>query len=105
MTVKTDNSNITAQKGRIFVVRPGENIPVDGIVIDGESSVNEAALTGESMPVDKSKGSSVSSATINISGFLTCEAVKVGEDTVLSQIIKMVSDASSTKAPIGKNSR
>ncbi|MDD6483692.1 MAG: heavy metal translocating P-type ATPase [Clostridiales bacterium] len=88
--------------GDIFVVRPGENIPVDGIVIDGESAVNEAALTGESIPIDKSEGDSVSAATVNQSGFIRCRATKVGEDTTLSQIIKMVSDAASSKAPIAK---
>lgn len=90
------------KKGDIFVVRPGESIPVDGIIIDGNSAVNESALTGESIPVDKSKGDVVSAATINQSGFIKCEASRVGEDTTLSQIIKMVSDASSTKAPIAK---
>ena len=90
------------KKGDIFVVRPGENIPVDGIVIEGGSAVNESALTGESVPVDKSVGDSVSSATLNQSGFLKCEAMRVGEDTTLSQIIKMVSDAAATKAPIAK---
>ena len=90
------------RQGDIFVVRPGENIPVDGIVIEGSSAVNEAALTGESIPVDKQKGSSVSAATTNQSGFLRCEATRVGEDTTLSQIIKMVSDAAATKAPIAK---
>lgn len=90
------------KKGDIFVVRPGENIPVDGIIIEGSSAVNESALTGESIPVDKSKGDFVSAATINQSGFIKCEASRVGEDTTLSQIIKMVSDASSTKAPIAK---
>lgn len=90
------------KKGDIFVVRPGESIPVDGIIIDGNSAVNESALTGESIPVDKSKGDFVSAATINQSGFIKCEASRVGEDTTLSQIIKMVSDASSTKAPIAK---
>ncbi len=89
-------------KGDIFVVRPGENIPVDGIVIDGSSAVNESALTGESIPVDKEKGDNVSAATLNQSGFLTCEATRVGEDTTLSQIIQMVSDAAATKAPIAK---
>ena len=89
-------------KGDVFVVRPGESIPVDGIIIDGNSAVNESALTGESIPVDKSKGDVVSAATINQSGFIKCEASRVGEDTTLSQIIKMVSDASSTKAPIAK---
>ena len=90
------------QKGDIFVVRPGETIPVDGIVIEGESAVNEAALTGESIPVDKEPGSTVSSATLNQSGFLRCQATRVGEDTSLSQVIKMVSDAAATKAPIAK---
>ena len=90
------------QKGDIFVVRPGENIPVDGIVLEGTSAVNEAALTGESVPVDKTEGDSVSAATINQSGFIRCEAKRVGVDTTLSQIIKMVSDASATKAPIAK---
>ncbi len=90
------------KKGDIFIVRPGENIPVDGIVIDGESAVNESALTGESIPVDKSKGDSVSAATVNLSGVVRCEATRVGEDTTLSQIIKMVSNAAATKAPIAK---
>ena len=90
------------KKGDIFVVRPGENIPVDGIVIEGSSAVNEAALTGESIPVDKAKGDSVSAATVNQSGFLKCEAVRVGEDTALAQIIQLVSDAAATKAPIAK---
>ena len=90
------------KKGDIFVVRPGENIPVDGIVLEGSSAVNEAALTGESVPVDKSIGDNVSAATVNQSGFLRCEAVRVGEDTTLSQIIQMVSDAAATKAPIAK---
>lgn len=89
-------------KGDIFVVRPGENIPVDGIVLEGTSAVDEAALTGESIPVDKAAGDRVSAATINRSGFIKCEAVRVGEDTTLSQIIKMVSDAAATKAPIAK---
>ena len=89
-------------KGDIFVVRPGENIPVDGIVLEGNSAVNESALTGESIPVDKSPGDTVSAATINQSGFIRCEASRVGEDTTLSQIIQMVSDASATKAPIAK---
>ena len=89
-------------KGDLFVVRPGENIPVDGIVLDGISAVNEAALTGESIPVDKKPGDQVSAATVNQSGFLKCEASRVGEDTTLSQIIKMVSDAAATKAPIAK---
>ena len=90
------------QRGNIFVVRPGENIPVDGIIIEGNSAVNEAALTGESIPVDKAEGDSVSAATVNQSGFIKCEAVRVGEDTTLSQIIKMVSDAAATKAPVAK---
>ena len=90
------------RKGDIFVVRPGENIPVDGIVIEGSSAVNEAALTGESIPVDKNPGDEVSSATLNQSGFLRCEATRVGEDSTLAQIIQMVSDAASTKAPIAK---
>ncbi len=90
------------KKGDIFVVRPGENIPVDGIVLEGISAVNEAALTGESIPVDKTAGDLVSAATMNQSGFLRCEASRVGEDTTLSQIIKMVSDAAATKAPIAK---
>ena len=90
------------QKGDIFVVRPGETIPVDGIVLEGESAVNEAALTGESIPVDKEPGSQVSSATLNQSGFLRCRATRVGEDTSLSQVIQMVSDAAATKAPIAK---
>lgn len=97
-TVPIDN----VKKGDIFVVRPGESIPVDGVVREGISAVNEASLTGESIPVDKQAGSSVSAATINESGFLTCEATRVGEDTTLSQIIKMVSDAAATKAPIAK---
>lgn len=90
------------KKGDVFVVRPGENIPVDGVVLDGESAVNEAALTGESIPADKHQGDSVSAATVNQSGFLRCEATRVGEDTTLSQIIRMVSDAAATKAPIAK---
>ncbi len=90
------------KKGDIFLVRPGENIPVDGVILDGESAVNEAALTGESVPADKTAGDPVSAATINQSGFLRCEATRVGEDTTLSQIIKMVSDAAATKAPIEK---
>lgn len=88
--------------GDVFVVKPGENIPVDGVVIEGESAVNESALTGESIPVDKTVGDNVSGATVNQSGFIKCKATKVGEDTTLSQIIKMVSDASATKAPIAK---
>lgn len=90
------------KKGDLFVVRPGESIPVDGIVIEGESAVDESALTGESIPVDKEKGDHVSAATINRFGFIKCEATSVGEDTVISQIIRMVSDASATKAPIAK---
>lgn len=90
------------RKGDIFVVRPGESIPVDGVILDGTSAINESALTGESIPVDKSQGDSVSAATINQSGFLRCEATRVGEDTTLSQIIRMVSDAAATKAPIAK---
>ncbi|MBD9156730.1 MAG: heavy metal translocating P-type ATPase, partial [Lachnospiraceae bacterium] len=90
------------RKGDVFVVRPGENIPVDGIVLEGNSAVNESALTGESIPVDKNVGDAVSAATLNQSGFIRCEATRVGEDTTLSQIIQMVSDAAATKAPIAK---
>ena len=90
------------QKGDIFVVRPGENIPVDGRIVEGSSAVNESALTGESIPVDKSAGDSVSAATLNQSGYIRCEATRVGEDTTFSQIIQMVSDAAATKAPIAK---
>ena len=90
------------RKGDLFVVRPGENIPVDGLVLEGSSAVNESALTGESIPVDKAAGDKVSAATTNQSGFLKCEATRVGEDTTLAQIIRMVSDAASTKAPIAK---
>ncbi|MBQ9912098.1 MAG: heavy metal translocating P-type ATPase, partial [Firmicutes bacterium] len=90
------------ETGDIFTVRPGENVPVDGVVVEGASAVNEAALTGESLPVDKSEGSNVSAGTVNQSGFLKCRATKVGRDTTLSQIIQMVSDASATKAPIAK---
>ena len=90
------------QKGDVFVVRPGESVPVDGRVLDGMSAVNESALTGESVPVDKAAGDNVSAATVNQSGFLRCEATRVGEDTTLSQIIRMVSDAAATKAPIAK---
>lgn len=90
------------QEGDIFVVRPGENVPVDGIVLEGSSAINEAALTGESIPVDKAKGDQVSAATTNQSGFIKCRASRVGEDTTLSQIIRMVSDAAATKAPIAK---
>ena len=92
----------SVRKGDIFVVRPGENIPVDGIVLEGTSAVNESALTGESIPADKEPGDAVSAATLNQSGFLKCEASRVGEDTTLSQIIQMVSDAAATKAPIAK---
>ena len=90
------------RKGDIFVVRPGENIPVDGVILEGNSAVNESALTGESIPVDKNPGDAVSAATVNQSGFIRCEATRVGEDTTLSQIIQMVSDAAATKAPIAK---
>ena len=90
------------KKGDLFVVRPGENIPVDGLVLEGSSAVNESALTGESIPVDKAAGDKVSAATTNQSGFLKCEATRVGEDTTLAQIIRMVSDAAATKAPIAK---
>ena len=90
------------KKGNVFVVRPGENIPVDGVVLEGTSAVNEAALTGESIPVDKAQGDPVSAATVNQSGYLRCEATRVGEETSLSQIIRMVSDAAATKAPIAK---
>ena len=90
------------RKGDIFVVHPGENIPVDGVILEGNSAVNESALTGESIPVDKNPGDAVSAATVNQSGFIRCEATRVGEDTTLSQIIKMVSDAAATKAPIAK---
>ena len=90
------------KKGDVFVVRPGENIPVDGVILEGSSAVNEAALTGESIPVDKKEGDAVSAAAVNQSGFIRCEATRVGEDTTLSQIIRMVSDAAATKAPIAK---
>ena len=90
------------KKGDIFVVRPGENIPVDGLVVEGRSAVDESALTGESIPVDKAEGDPVSAATVNQAGFIRCEATRVGEDTTLSQIIRMVSDAAATKAPIAK---
>lgn len=90
------------QKGDIFIVRPGESIPVDGVVVDGGSAVDEAALTGESIPVDKEKGDSVFAATLNRSGIITCQATRIGEDTTLEQIIQMVSDAAATKAPIAK---
>ena len=106
-TLVRDGAEVTVaiadvQKGDIFVVRPGENIPVDGVVLEGTSAVNESALTGESIPVDKAVGDKVSAATTNQSGFLRCEAARVGEDTTLAQIIKMVSDAAATKAPIAK---
>ena len=90
------------QRGLYSLLRPGQSIPVDGVVLDGASAVNEAALTGESVPVDKAPGDGVSAATVNCSGFLRCEATRVGEDTTLSQIIRMVSDAAATKAPIAK---
>ena len=90
------------KKGDVFVVRPGENIPVDGLVVEGHSAVDESALTGESIPVDKAEGDLVSAATVNQSGYIRCEATRVGEDTTLSQIIRMVSDAAATKAPIAK---
>ncbi len=98
VTVPVDS----VRKGDVFVVRPGENIPVDGVVLEGSSAVNEAALTGESIPADKAPGDTVSSATVNQSGFLKCEATRVGEDTSLAQIISMVSDAAATKAPVAK---
>ena len=106
-TLLRDGAEVTVpidqvQKGDVFVVRPGENIPVDGRVLEGTSAVNESALTGESIPVDKAEGDKVSAATTNQSGFLKCEATRVGEDTTLAQIIKMVSDAAATKAPIAK---
>ena len=100
--VETEVAVEQVKKGDIFVVRPGEHIPVDGIVLEGYSAVNEAALTGESIPADKAAGDLVSAATINQSGFLRCEASRVGEDTALSQIIRLVSDAAATKAPIAK---
>ena len=93
------------RKGDVFVVRPGENIPVDGVVLEGNSAVNEAALTGESIPVDKNPGDAVSAATVNQSGFIRCEATRVGEDTTLSQIIKMVSDAASNQSAYCQNRR
>ena len=99
---ETEVSIDQVQQGDIFVVRPGENIPVDGVVLEGASAVNESALTGESIPVDKAAGDTVSAATVNQSGFLRCRATRVGEDTTLSQIIQMVSDAAATKAPIAK---
>ena len=100
--VEQEISVDAVKKGDIFVVRPGENIPVDGEIIDGTTAVNESALTGESIPVDKQQGDAVSAATVNQSGFIKCRATKVGEDTTLSQIIQMVSDAAATKAPIAK---
>ena len=100
--VETEVSIDAVQQGDVFVVRPGENIPVDGVILEGHSAVNESALTGESIPVDKAEGDNVSAATINQSGFLRCRATRVGEDTTLSQIIQMVSDAAATKAPIAK---
>ncbi|MDO4355857.1 MAG: heavy metal translocating P-type ATPase [Clostridia bacterium] len=100
--VETVVSIDQVKKGDVFVVRPGENIPVDGVVLEGNTAVNEAALTGESIPVDKAAGDAVSAATLNQSGFIRCEATRVGEDTTLSQIIQMVSDAAATKAPIAK---
>lgn len=100
--VETEVAIDQVRKGDIFVVRPGENIPVDGIILEGNSAINESALTGESIPVDKNPGDTVSAATINQSGFICCEATRVGEDTTLSQIIQMVSDAAATKAPIAK---
>jgi len=106
-TLLKDGAEITVpieqvKKGDLFVVRPGENIPVDGVIVSGSCAVNESALTGESIPVDKAEGDAVSAATLNQSGFITCEATRVGEDTTLSQIVKMVSDAAATKAPIAK---
>ena len=100
--VETEVPVEQVQQGDIFVVRPGENIPVDGVVVEGSSAVNEAALTGESIPVDKAEGDTVSAATVNQSGFIRCRATRVGEDTTLSQILRMVSDAAATKAPIAK---
>ena len=106
-TIVRDGQEVTVpigqvHQGDVFVVRPGENIPVDGVILEGSSAVNEAALTGESIPVDKAVGDDVSAATINQSGFIRCEATRVGVDTTLSQIIKMVSDAAATKAPMAK---
>ena len=100
--VETEVPVAEVKTGDVFVVRPGDSIPVDGVVLSGTGAVNEAALTGESVPVDKAEGDSVSAATINQSGFLTCRATRVGEDTTLSQIIRMVSDAAATKAPIAR---
>ena len=106
-TVLRDGAEVSipveeVRRGDIFLVRPGENIPVDGVILEGHTAVNESALTGESLPVDKQAGDSVSAATVNQSGFIRCEATRVGEDTTLSQIIRMVSDAAATKAPIAK---
>ena len=106
-TLMRDGQEVTVaieqvRKSDVFVVRPGESIPVDGVILSGSCAVNESALTGESIPVDKTSGDSVSAATLNQSGFITCEATRVGEDTTLSQIVKMVSDAAATKAPIAK---
>ena len=106
-TIIKDGHEITVpieqvQKGNIFVVKPGENIPVDGVIIEGVTAVNESALTGESIPVDKAEGDIISAATVNQSGYIKCEATRVGQDTTLSQIIKMVSDAAATKAPVAK---
>ena len=106
-TLLKDGNEITVpieqvNKGDIFVVRPGENIPVDGIIIEGSSAIDESTLTGESIPVDKTVGNTISAGTLNQSGFIRCEATRVGEDTTLSQIIQMVSGAAATKAPIAK---
>lgn len=105
--IKRDGAEVTVpieqvQKGDMFIVHPGESIPVDGIIVEGTTAVNEAALTGESLPIDKAEGDKVSAATVNQLGYIVCEATRVGEDTTLSQIIKMVSDAAATKAPIAK---
>ena len=105
--VKRDGEEVTVpieqvHKGDYFVVHPGDSIPVDGIIVEGTTAVNEAALTGESLPVDKAEGDKVSAATVNQLGYIVCEATRVGEDTTLSRIIKMVGDASATKAPIAK---
>ena len=105
--IKKDGAEVTVpveqvHKGDLFIVHPGESIPVDGIIVEGTTAVNEAALTGESLPVDKAEGDKVSAATVNQLGYIVCEATRVGEDTTLSQIIKMVSDAAATKAPIAK---
>jgi len=105
--IKKDGAEVTVpveqvHKGDLFIVHPGESIPVDGIIVEGTTAVNEAALTGESLPVDKTEGDKVSAATVNQLGYIVCEATRVGEDTTLSQIIKMVSDAAATKAPIAK---